>query len=415
MHILIAGAGLAGMTAAWRLSGRGHDVTVFEATDRVGGRTWSATLDNGTVTERGGEYIFPGEFAARRLAAELELPIVSHGVTYARRSPAGRRSTMSELTATMHAARAALEAMEADGVQRVSVADAFREALGPDYERDPIYRRTAISLIVDPAEASAAATLRFESSALGTYLEDGGHVYGGNQRICLAIAERLPRPVRRGAPVSAVGQHAAGVEFTLESGEAVHGDAAVIAVPLPILRRLDLDFALTPAQQAALDHRVMGVAAKLGVPVSSAVSDPAVQSGDGMWWSWQSMAADGEGRIGALSQFAAGAPTLERLGATSRDAVPTPWLEELRRLRPGLEVSGEALLTTWADDPNTLGAYSAATPDWTPRDDAAFLEPAGRVAIAGEHTGSSQSISGAVASGDRAADALARVLDDRSR
>lgn len=411
MHILIAGAGLGGLTAAWRLRNLGHDVTVFEAQDRVGGRTWSTTLDNGAVTERGGEYIFPGEFAARRLAAELGLPIVSHGVTYARRSLDGRRPTFGELGDTMRRARAALDALEGDGVERVSVADAFREALGADFERDPVYRRVAISLIVDTAEASAAATLRFESSALGTYLEDGGHIHGGNQRICLEIARHLDDRVHLGSAVTAVDQRDTGVEVTLDSGETVHGDAAVIAVPLPILRRLELGFDLTEAQRTALDHRIMGVAAKFGVPVSSTDDDAALQSADGLWWSWRSVSDDGEHRIDALSQFAGGEPTLDLLGATSREADTATWLDALQRLRPDMRVSGAPLLTTWADDPFTLGAYSAATPDWSSADDDAFTVPAGRVAIAGEHTGSSQSITGAIASGDRAAFALAPLLE----
>ncbi|UUT36599.1 FAD-dependent oxidoreductase [Microbacterium elymi] len=48
--------------------------------------------------------------------------------------------------------------------------------------------------------------------------------------------------------------------------------------------------------------------------------------------------------------------------------------------------------------------------DWQPDDADAFDRPTARVAIAGEHTGLAQSLSGAVASGYRAAAALAPVL-----
>jgi phytoene dehydrogenase-like protein len=37
-RVLVIGAGIAGLTAAFRLSQTGFVVTVFEATDRVGGR-----------------------------------------------------------------------------------------------------------------------------------------------------------------------------------------------------------------------------------------------------------------------------------------------------------------------------------------------------------------------------------------
>jgi protoporphyrinogen/coproporphyrinogen III oxidase len=39
--VSVIGAGLAGLTAAYRLQQRGFDVTVFEARDRVGGRVWT--------------------------------------------------------------------------------------------------------------------------------------------------------------------------------------------------------------------------------------------------------------------------------------------------------------------------------------------------------------------------------------
>lgn len=54
----VVGAGLAGLSAAYELRRRGYDVTVFEASDRVGGRTWSDhNLVAHHVMERGAELI----------------------------------------------------------------------------------------------------------------------------------------------------------------------------------------------------------------------------------------------------------------------------------------------------------------------------------------------------------------------
>jgi hypothetical protein len=54
MRIGVVGAGLAGLTCAWGLHRAGHQVIVLEARERVGGRTWSATLPNGVVVDRVG-------------------------------------------------------------------------------------------------------------------------------------------------------------------------------------------------------------------------------------------------------------------------------------------------------------------------------------------------------------------------
>jgi cation diffusion facilitator CzcD-associated flavoprotein CzcO len=55
--VAVIGAGLAGLTAAYRLQQRGFDVTVFEARDRVGGRVW---------TVRKGDYIVTSPAAGSR-------------------------------------------------------------------------------------------------------------------------------------------------------------------------------------------------------------------------------------------------------------------------------------------------------------------------------------------------------------
>ncbi|MEZ5226661.1 MAG: FAD-dependent oxidoreductase [Acidimicrobiales bacterium] len=52
-HIAIIGGGLSGLTAALRLAER-HQVTVFEASDRLGGQIWTDRTD-GFVIERGAE------------------------------------------------------------------------------------------------------------------------------------------------------------------------------------------------------------------------------------------------------------------------------------------------------------------------------------------------------------------------
>ncbi|MBO1900851.1 FAD-dependent oxidoreductase [Leucobacter weissii] len=405
MDIVVVGAGLAGLTAAWELGKSGHRVTVLEARDRVGGRTWSERLGNGQLTERGGEYVFPTEFPIRRLAAELGVPIMTHNVRYGRRTVAGRVISFEQLGETTALVRGTLDRMLADGETEVSLEQAFAEALGEGYRLDPVYRRTTTSAAADPERVSAAAVLLHESSGVGGYIEDGGRFAAGNQSLALALARELGDRVRLEHPVAGVDQSASGVQVTLADGGRIDADAAVVSVPLPLLGELELGFELPDAQRRALDHRFMGVAAKLGVPLSRVDEDSALQHPEHTWWSWRSLSIDGEHRIPALSCFAGGPFALEALGTQHGHE---GWVRALRELRPELEIDGEPLLTDWTDDRWTRGAYSAPGLAWAPEDTDAFREPAGRVAIAGEHTGAAQSLSGAVASGYRAAAALER-------
>lgn len=407
MEIVVIGAGLAGLTAAWELNKSGHRCTVLEARDRVGGRTWSERLGNGEMTERGGEYVFPTEFPIRKLAAEVGVPIMSHNVRYGRRTVNGRVITFAELGSTTERVRSTLASMINDGETQVSLERAFAESLGADYHLDPVYRRTTTSVAADPARVSAEAVLLHESATAGGYIEDGGRFVGGNQALSIELARRLSGQIRLEHPIVSIDQSATAVQVRLHDGTTIDADAAVLSVPLPILRDINLGFTLPEAQQRALDHRFMGVAAKLGVPLRRVDSDTALQNAQHTWWSWRSLSIDGENRVNALSSFAGGPFAHEALGIADGSA---GWTHALREMRPQLEVDGDVLLTDWSVDPWTQGSYSTPSVDWSTTDAGAFEYAAGRVAIAGEHTGLAQSLSGAVASGYRAAAALKPVL-----
>lgn len=407
MRVIVIGAGLAGMTTAWELHKSGHDVVVLEARNRVGGRTWSERLSNGELTERGGEYVFPTEFAIRKLSAEVGVPIMSHGVRYARRTLNGSHQTFAEFQQSMTAVRSTLRSMLDDGVEHPSLNDAFEQSVGSSFASHPVYRRIATSIAADAALVSAEAVLLHESSSDdGVYIEDGGRFVNGNQSLTLELARRLGNRVRLEHPIAGVDQSAAGVQVTLRDGTTVDGDAAVITVPFPILKKLQLGFALTPAMQRALDNRFMGIASKLGVPVSHVDSDTALLNSESTWWSWRSLSIDGEHRINAISSFAGAPHTYDVLGLR---AGKDGWLASLREMRPEMVIDGDVLFTEWESDEWTLGAYTAPGLTWTPRDDDAWNEAVGRVAFAGEHTGSAQSLSGAVVSGYRAAAVIERL------
>lgn len=65
MRVAVAGAGLAGLVATLELSKSGHDVTVYERNDEVGGRVRSVRRD-GFVFDRGFQVLFTAYPEARR-------------------------------------------------------------------------------------------------------------------------------------------------------------------------------------------------------------------------------------------------------------------------------------------------------------------------------------------------------------
>ena len=70
-QVVVVGAGIAGLRAAYELNRRGVDVVVVEAAGRVGGRVHVETTSLGSSVDLGGQWIGKGHHRFEALAAEL--------------------------------------------------------------------------------------------------------------------------------------------------------------------------------------------------------------------------------------------------------------------------------------------------------------------------------------------------------
>jgi monoamine oxidase len=186
---------------------------------------------------------------------------------------------------------------------------------------------------------------------------------------------------------------------------AVTGDAAVVTVPMAVLRRLPFSPALPGELTDAWRRAGLGHNAKLHVPLTSPAAASAVQSVPGRFWTWT--ATDGSGEVQpAVHAFGGTEAGLAALGVASG---PATWAGAVAALRPDLHLAaGRALLTTWNDDPWAGESYSALTVDVAAGDDQVIAAPVGRVHFAGEHTAGDWAglMEGALRSGARAADEI---------
>jgi monoamine oxidase len=393
-RVVVVGAGFAGLAAAEALADRGAEVTVFEARDRVGGRVHSRQLDNGAVVELGAEFVLPGYEVLRETATRLDLELFEKGTLYGDREPRdGPPVTRAELVAAASALRDPGGGSIADALERLVPSAGAREAVAA---------RLAVSsgYELDDQEASALAE---GAAGFGDFPSHG--VAGGNDRIALALAERLGGSVRTSTAVTGVTWSADGVLVRV-GGDEIAADACVIATPAPHALELEWDPPLPRWKQEALGAVRYGQAAKLFLPLAGAAPPSQTLSVPLRFWTWT------QHDVSAASSFAGSPSALELLDV---DRGPGRWADAVKRLRPDLEYAdAPPLLSTWHDDPWARGAYSARTLS-SPLDDAALARSIGAVAFAGEHTAGRWHalMEGALRSGLRAASEVEELLAAR--
>ncbi|NYJ03133.1 monoamine oxidase [Nocardioides thalensis] len=392
MRVAVVGAGLSGLSCAWMLSQTGHDVVVLEARDRVGGRTWSTTLPNGVVVERGGEWIDADQHTIRRVCAVLGLPLAPHGVRFHRRRVGGAVPTLAQLEETL--TRVSAEIPPED----CSLADAFERALGDEYAANPAFLRIATSTAGDPSRASA----RFHvARAEAARIDGAARVVGGNQRICTLMAGALGDRVRLRTPVVAVSATDDGAAVTTASGEELVADKVVVAVPLALLDEIEWEPGFPDLWRAGLRGVLTGSASKLSVPTTSTGRPDGVQHPHAAWWAWNSLDPAGDDGVAAVSCFAGGDDARNGLAV---GAGPHTWTRALAELRPELELrTHDALLTDWHEDPWCRGGYSYVMTGRHPAANDTLGQPVGPLLLAGEYTAgpASGTMDGALASGFR--------------
>lgn len=399
MRVCVVGAGFAGLACADALCRCGHEVVVLEARGRVGGRVHSDQWDDGTVIERGAEFIEAGQEFVIGYAEALGLDLVVRDADYGRRRIAGAAGvTAADLDSALLAADALLPVSIDEGLS-------LTEALARVPIPDGIARAIAVRIQV----TNACDADRLEVAAIGgsyrAYFDGdpGRSVSGGNQLIARRLAERLAVPVALSSPVRAISWTPSGAVVATDANE-ITCERVVVTVPASVIDLIDFRPALPAEKADALAAVGYGHAAKMFVPLAAPAPNAGVLSVPRSYWSWTANGADGQ--PAPVAHCFAGSPSaLEGLDV---DGGPDRWLADLKGvLRPELDWSddGDPLLVNWDDDPWVGCAYSCGANVTSEKAHAALTAAVGPIEFAGEHTaGESHALmDGALRSGIAAA------------
>ncbi|TDB88730.1 FAD-dependent oxidoreductase [Actinomadura sp. KC216] len=419
VKVLVVGAGLAGLTAARTLAAAGVEVTVYEARDRVGGRTYTVRdgFTGGQHGDLGGELVTADYHALTALCEEA-------GVALSERVWIEREQTLpgeTPLEGYLADGRIIVEGGLLTGARFAAVDDEIRVALrdtspAPHEVIEQWTRRAGLSALARGALAGIGRMpVQYDPSQIDAHYLVDAHVgavrriVGGSQVLADTLARDLD--VRLEAPVRAVRQAGGRVEVELENGDRMTAGQVVVAVPPFVLPTVGFDPPLPATHVGALTSlqrayggKVIGQYAE-GDAVRAALSRGVFADGP-LNTAWVSNHYVTEGPA-VVSGFICGAQrhVLESDG----DAFAA--LDEVVRIAVGEPVTRIAgRRKNWMEDPFALGM--GATLGYTFRRAlvAQFATPERRVHFAGDHTDADlpATMEGAVRSGRRAADEVLR-------
>jgi monoamine oxidase len=413
--VIVVGAGLAGLTAAWELARRGIAATVVEARDRVGGRVWSPRLDNGAIVEMGAEWIMPDDDAVRELCRSLSIELADAGVDYRRREPRGPRApTLDEVDEVLELAASARAQVDGGRAASMTVDEFLMSLPAPEGPLAALRSRLQGTCATD----LGIVALRAMDSDHAFRGEPARYARAsaGNQSVATGLAARIA-DVRLEHRAQLIGQHDERVTVRGVSpagGWTVEADAVIVAVPPRLIGELTLDPPLPLPQARALAEMPMGVAAKLAIGTAGKPPLRSVQSSSLPFWCWTALGADGMARR-ALTSFAGSGSAQTALRTESGD--PATWVRRMSELVPEVAVEGRPIVKSWGDDELSRGSYSAID---NPTYDRANLlgRPLDCAFFAGEHTAAlleHGTMNAAVRSGIAAAERAASMLSGRRR
>ena len=293
--VVIVGAGPSGLTAARELKKAGLSVAVLEARDRVGGRTWTDTID-GAMLEIGGQWVSPDQTALMGLLDELGLKMYSRyrdgESVYL--SPDGTRTRytgasfpVSETTAAeMDKLTAILDGLAAEigpeepwahpksrELDTISFHHWLRQNSTDEEACNNIGLFIAGGMLTKPAHAFSALQAVLMAASAGSFsnLTDEDfildkRVIGGMQQVSLLIAAELGDDVVLSSPVRTINWEAAGEghRVTVESERAtVNARFVIMAVPPNLYSRVSFNPPLPRRQHQMHQHQSLGLVIKV--------------------------------------------------------------------------------------------------------------------------------------------------------
>ncbi|MCX6590367.1 MAG: NAD(P)/FAD-dependent oxidoreductase [Acidobacteria bacterium] len=439
-RVLIAGAGMAGLVAAWELRQAGYEVLVLEASARSGGRvhTLRAPFSDGLHAEAGAGRIPNTHDLTLKYVRMLGLPLKpfypspNTDVVYM----GGHREVAQpgkalDLTQFGLKLTAREQEVGLDGLGHLYLADGVREcgqATAAGWPQDSLRRYGGVTIAdflkAKGASDSAMALIcsGFETDSAIDFLRDlASHevpqlykIPGGNDRLPLALAAKLSGVITYGARIVKIQPTGQNVEVTVEQGgrqQVMTGDYLITTLPFTVLRHIEITPGFSEAKQRAIREMKYGAVSRVYVQTKRRVWNAQGNTGfarvDRPMEVWHPT-WDQPGPRGLLVAY-----TYQELAQSIAAQSPQERIQKMTayfdQIHPGCQDNFELGHSwVWNEQPYARGAYAIADPGATHTLLPAAMATESRVLFAGEHCSSRHGwIQGAIESSLRS---VAQIL-----
>ncbi len=447
--VLVVGAGLAGLAAAYELVARGHAVTVLEAQSRPGGRirTLREPFADGLYAEAGAvDFTSSYRHLFRYLETfHLAASSLDPGPPMALYHLRGKRLTVHfgphaappewPFTLSAEERRLGINGMFQ---KYFGIIDQIGDPAAPGWRLEPwkSYDQMTVADFLRRQGASSEAiefladvvpfgTGWSEVSALNRLLSDVALFYlndqstskvlkGGLDQLPQAFAKSLGDRIRYGAAVTRVVHQPDRVRVAFQRGDGeewLDAERVVVTAPCPLLRKILFDPALPARKRQVLDaveylpvtrvylqvdRRFWLDAGEPGkaatdLPIERVIENPLTRAG------LQSERA--------ILECLVRGPQAVRLGAMDSPARVELAISQLEKVHPGIRRHVQASTSvSWSAEPWAGGGFAWWRPGQLTGQMPELARAEGRVHFAGEHTSLlSRTMEGALESGVRAA------------
>ncbi|MDA2912996.1 FAD-dependent oxidoreductase [Acidobacteriia bacterium AH_259_A11_L15] len=443
--VIVLGAGLAGLSAAYELTQAGHEVTVLEAQTRPGGRvlTLRDPFSDGLHAEVGAIHIPDTHNLTLKYVQLFHLPLnppLPHKlawVEYLREKRMVYREDVEkpehpfELTpeeeelghwglwGKYFMPKEVLEEIGDPSAPDWSVQSVknYDEMTYTDFLRDQGLSSEAIALLTGsflwgdgPESVSALTVLRDSVHLQGA--KNWYEIRGGNDLLPRAFAEHLKDRIRYGSPVTRIEREEREVRAIFRQAGTHHrlaGDYLICAIPFSVLRHIEVIPPFSPEKRRAVEELPYFSAARVSLQsrtrfwqeeqglMGFALTDLPIEA-------VYHMTRHQPGPRGILQSYSGG-PQARGICALTESERVSFVLEQMEKVFPGMREHFEGGVSKcWDEDPWARGASSWYKPGQMSELWPHIARPEGRVHFAGDHTSAwIRWMQGALESGNRAA------------